>query len=328
MFSLTNRLETLAVFPMTKELNICKTPDGYTIRWLDFDTTRWEIRADSSTLLNSAKDFTEEVGLYQREAFHIGSMHHRWIWFYEDAVPVQVRSLKNNSRAVRHRQSIMLLPQHFGKQSMKAYVTEQMNKRLAEYTEINSLSIFLGTWNCAGKPPTEPLQPWLLGIINNEVSVKQPPDIFIIGLQEMCPLTATNILGDQERGRQWSFHILRCIRSSYPEEDYVLVRHKQVDSSELVGILLLVFVKKSLRPNISVIGSKTIKLGFKGYAGNKGAVAISLRINDAKMCIINCHLAAHKSQVRERNQNVKLIISKSKFIDSSTDTIVSLYEHE
>ena len=328
MFSVLGRLETLVIFPLTKELHISISGEGYFIRWLDIDETKWDIRIESSSLLSTAKDFTEEVGLYQREPFHIGSLHHRWIWFYEDAVPVQVRSLKINSRVSKHRQSIMLLPQHYGKQSMKAYITEQMNKREAEYTEINNLSIFLGTWNCAGQPPIEPLQPWLLGMVNNESSVKQPPDIFIIGLQEMCPLTATNILGDQERGRLWSFHILRCIRSSFTEEDYVLVRHKQVDSSELVGILLLVFVKKTLRPNIAVIGSKTIKLGFKGYAGNKGAVVISLRLNDAKICIINSHLAAHKSQVRERNQNVKLIISKCKFIDPTTDTILSIYEHE
>lgn len=41
-----------------------------------------------------------------------------------------------------------------------------------------------------------------------------------------------------------------------------------------------------------------IKTGFKGIAGNKGAVVFSLPVWDSRICVINAHFAAHKGNVK------------------------------
>ena len=49
------------------------------------------------------------------------------------------------------------------------------------------------------------------------------------------------------------------------------------------------------------VGHKATGLG--GVVGNKGAVAVSLRLRDTALCFVNAHLAARPERVEERNGN-------------------------
>ena len=49
------------------------------------------------------------------------------------------------------------------------------------------------------------------------------------------------------------------------------------------------------------VGHKATGLG--GVVGNKGAVAVSLRLRDTALCFVNAHLAARPERVEERNSN-------------------------
>jgi hypothetical protein len=60
--------------------------------------------------------------------------------------------------------------------------------------------------------------------------------------------------------------------------DFFLVNHKA-----LVGLLILVFAKKSMKSNIRDVVIARKKLGFNNSLGNKGAVAIRMDINDSKL---------------------------------------------
>ncbi|CAN0470087.1 unnamed protein product, partial [Discosporangium mesarthrocarpum] len=40
-----------------------------------------------------------------------------------------------------------------------------------------------------------------------------------------------------------------------------------------------------------------------GVMGNKGAVGISLRVMDSTLCFVSAHLAAHRENIRARNDN-------------------------
>lgn len=97
-------------------------------------------------------------------------------------------------------------------------------------------------------------------------------------------------------------------------------------SQSLVGLLSLVFVKGSLRDKIKNLKSCLVKLGFKGYAGNKGAICIRMNYLSTSICFINCHLAAHKPKIDKRNKQVRQIFREASFIIKKKP--VSIFEHD
>lgn len=72
----------------------------------------------------------------------------------------------------------------------------------------------------------------------------------------------------------------------------------------------MIFVHISLAPFISDVCSDAVTTGIGNTLGNKGGVAIRLKIGDVALMFINCHLAAHQNAVEERNNNVKRIESE------------------
>lgn len=72
-------------------------------------------------------------------------------------------------------------------------------------------------------------------------------------------------------------------------------------------------IKSELTENIKNLNSAHIKLGLKGYAGNKGAICIRFDYNNSSVCVINCHFAAFKSKVKKRNEQVKAVLEQCEF---------------
>lgn len=55
-----------------------------------------------------------------------------------------------------------------------------------------------------------------------------------------------------------------------------------------------------MKDRISDIESDTIKCGFAGQLGNKGAVVVRLSVDDTSISILNCHLPAGQSNINDR----------------------------
>ncbi|KZT72567.1 inositol polyphosphate phosphatase [Daedalea quercina L-15889] len=196
-------------------------------------------------------------------------------------------------------------------------VRRALDARLSEYSTTKSCTILVGTWNLNGKPPSsESLLPWLFPRHCN-------PDIFVIGFQEIVPLTAQQIVqADPERRRAWEARILDTLnRRSDRKGEYILLRGHQ-----LVGTALLVFVKTELTSAIRNVEAASHKTGLRGMSGNKGAVGIRLDYHDTNFCFLTAHLAAGHTNVDERNADYRTITNglhflKGKTIDSHDNVI-------
>jgi len=62
----------------------------------------------------------------------------------------------------------------------------------AEYMDAEEYSVFVGTWNVAGKTLPEDLD------LENWLKPSEPSDIYVIGFQEIVPLNAGNVFGSED----------------------------------------------------------------------------------------------------------------------------------
>ncbi|KAJ7068496.1 inositol polyphosphate phosphatase [Mycena amicta] len=180
-------------------------------------------------------------------------------------------------------------------------VRAALESRIHEYSSSKQCTIFIGTWNVNGRPPSESLLPWLF-----PRDAIDDPDIFVLGFQEIVPLTAQQIVQtDPEKRRVWEARIMDTLdRRPNKKSDYVLLR-----SEQLVGTALLVIVKSGLTPVMRNVEAASRKTGLRGMSGNKGAVAVRLEYHDTSFCFVTAHLAAGHPNVEERNMDYRTIVN-------------------
>jgi inositol-1,4,5-trisphosphate 5-phosphatase len=80
---------------------------------------------------------------------------------------------------------------------------------------------------------------------------------------------------------------------------------------DLVGIYLLVLVKKSLRKNVSLIDSNTTKTGVYGTMGNKGFFTLTLKCFDSLISFGSGHFEAGQSKNEDRISTLIQLLNKS-----------------
>ncbi|EPY26489.1 phosphatidylinositol-bisphosphatase [Angomonas deanei] len=82
---------------------------------------------------------------------------------------------------------------------------------------------------------------------------------------------------------------------------------------QLVGLLLCVYIRRGLLPQLKEFLVTTIATGALGSLGNKGAVGIHLSVHRSTYCIITAHLAAGQSNVSKRNEDINTILKNMDF---------------
>ena len=62
------------------------------------------------------------------------------------------------------------------------------------------------------------------------------------------------------------------------------------------------FYSAKIKGRFSNLAAGYEAVGTMGLA-NKGGIAFSFNIDDTKICVVGCHLAAHQGEIEKRNQN-------------------------
>ncbi|KAG6873599.1 hypothetical protein C0995_013972 [Termitomyces sp. Mi166 len=149
------------------------------------------------------------------------------------------------------------------------------------------------------------------------------PDIVSFGFQEVIDLedtklAARNLLASASSSnsaadrvssayRRWGDRLAGALREAFPGTKYSVVC-----THSLVGLFSVVFVRDGERERgaIREVGVAHVKRGMKGRYGNKGAIISRFVLDDTSICLINWHLAAGQSAVRQRNGDVTAILEK------------------
>ncbi|ESP04692.1 hypothetical protein LOTGIDRAFT_135750 [Lottia gigantea] len=194
-----------------------------------------------------------------------------------------------------------------------------MINRYKEYTEPKSLRIGVCTWNVNGGKhfrsiayKHQSLTDWLLdahktvSMARPDTDYNTPVDIFAIGFEEIVDLNASNIMkASTTNAQEWQKELIKTISRDHK---YVVL-----NSIQLVGVVLYVFVRPQLAPFIRDVAVEKVKTGLGGATGNKGGVAIRFLIHSTSVCFVCAHLAAGQSQVSDRNADYAEIMRRMAF---------------
>lgn len=126
------------------------------------------------------------------------------------------------------------------------------------------------------------------------------PDIIVIAFQEIVKLNARNVI-QQSSNEATVDQLKELIENNLEQigESYVLI-----SSADLVGIALYIYAIDSLKHSVKNIDSDTVKVGFKGKMGNKGAVLTRFNVYDTSFCFLGCHLASGSDQNEARKSQL------------------------
>jgi len=170
------------------------------------------------------------------------------------------------------------------------------------------------SWNMHGSQidPADDLTTWLAP------EVGPLPDVLVVGIQELVDLGPRSVVlsasGDSGRQAALEARIEEVLKASCAEErghqsaggysgPYVKLR-----SFGMVGLALVVYIRKGLMPHVDDVDCDRVKTGVDGKAGNKGCVCLRLRLGELSLCFINVHLASGQHAVAERNAHVTQVI--------------------
>lgn len=161
--------------------------------------------------------------------------------------------------------------------------------------------IYCATWNVNQRVP-------LADLDLHELLTTTPdaPDIYAIGLQEVDMTPNTILKSESTPDVQW---IEKFLKAAHPASEY-----EELITVRLVGMMLTIIVKRSIRNSITKICRSSIGTG-KFKLGNKGGVGVSFQLNDTVLCFVSSHFAAHVNEVEKRNADYDEIVRKIEFND-------------
>jgi len=192
---------------------------------------------------------------------------------------------------------------------ISAKVKEKLKAREKDFCRKKNAVVQLVTWNCAGNAPPQNLNLDSLVLLNQQ----RYPDIYIFGFQELVDLNAKNVIKgtNADDVALWNRIIETSLKKTGKE-------YTKIQSKNMVGCMITMFVKSKLKSHVHNIEVDRIKTGFGGNVGNKGAVCIRFDIYDTSICAINAHLESGKSKVEIRN-NQFIEIFKKAFVKESSN---------
>ena len=191
--------------------------------------------------------------------------------------------------------------------------------------KLNSFYIYIVTFNTANynfvnsKEELHSLKDLLFPKDVKELyESKGPPTFYIIGLQEIVKLNTSNIIFDSNKSSSnlWESKITQLLLDNY---NYTLQYREN-----MVGIMLLIFVKSSEAKNIKNMKKYVIKAGFMKTLGNKGYILYEFKYNNKNFSFGSGHLTAGETDKNYKERTNLLL----EILNHKNDKNSKFYEND
>ncbi|CAK0784059.1 hypothetical protein CVIRNUC_007262 [Coccomyxa viridis] len=187
------------------------------------------------------------------------------------------------------------------------------------YTAAHEVVLLIATFNVNGRPPPPQLD------LTQWLRADAEANVLAVGFQEVVPLSAGNVVmgANLEAAAMWDALIRRALTDTTEDLEY-----QQVAAKQMVGLYLSVWVRSEMLPYIRGVQATSVGTGVMGYFGNKGAVAVRMRVYDTGISLVNCHLSSGQNEgdSLRRHADYAEIVRRGAFPPDgqSTDLDVSL----
>ncbi|CAA7395676.1 unnamed protein product [Spirodela intermedia] len=192
------------------------------------------------------------------------------------------------------------------------------------------LGVFVSTWNVGGVLPDGDLR------LDDWLDAGNTYDVYVLGFQEAVPLTPKNVISPERRPlSRWNSLIKAALNRSSSSSSYFSSSSSSlpptgerqkihpvkdgptpsrssshaspeflcVASKQMVGILVSVWVRSTLRRRLHHLSVSSVGCGVMGFMGNKGSVSVSFLLHNTSFCFVCCHLASGGKEGDERRRN-------------------------
>ena len=194
--------------------------------------------------------------------------------------------------------STILMPLSTNQQA-KAIWQENIIKNNAQfYLDKKEIRFSFLTWNVAGHRPKEDV---LTDIVRCFKVPIAPSDIIIIAFQEIDMGMKSVVTGNSNLSDKWT-EIVTIAQKLFEETQFDLIANESCGS-----VYCAALARKELQPKPVVSEIQQIKLGAGGIFANKAAILVPIKLGEAKIMAVACHLAPHEPNMEERNEQWRLI---------------------
>ncbi|GAA5845905.1 hypothetical protein JCM9279_002419 [Rhodotorula babjevae] len=171
------------------------------------------------------------------------------------------------------------------------WVAQRLSEREDEFLERDEIRAWSGTFNVNDKQPkggAPDVQAW--------VDSCDGAELLVFGFQELDLSTEAMLRYTPYREEVWRKALEEALALRFPDLAY-----SKLHSRQLVGALILIYVRDDVRELVSDVSSASLATGLGGFLANKGAVGVRLRYRDAPLTFVNSHLAAFVHNTAQRN---------------------------
>ena len=186
---------------------------------------------------------------------------------------------------------------------------------------LDTITTYIATWNVNAFDTTNPHNTNRLNLREllfphkHSFHMETPPDIIIISLQEIVELCTKNILLQDNNKPSitfWVNQLWECVG----KDTYI-----KLHQNELVGIMLITFIKVNLFPYVKHCKSFTKKTGANGLFGNKGVCIHSFHLCERKFAFAGVHYACgvekNIKRVDELRTTLDVVVGKDELFRKS-----------
>ncbi|KAI6175329.1 Hrpf-1 [Aphelenchoides bicaudatus] len=178
----------------------------------------------------------------------------------------------------------------------------------AQRVQTRKIQIYSTTYNVNAMNPPHKID-WLYNKTDNN-----PPDLLIIGLQEIVQLNFPKVITGLLMELKW----VKTLERSLTDKYQIIGHHR------LVGIFVAVFKRVDSNFHVKQMHKASVATGLAKVYGNKGAVGISLILDSMRLAILSSHLTAGQTQAAKRKHDFQKIAQDMHF----NGPVRTLFDHD